>query len=113
MKWNGDPDYAFLFDTAGGGAANGFYCIVHDGSDAVYWNFKNGGYGTNISVNWPVSERSEWTHFVITWDGTTSTNAAKIYKNNVATSGTQTVSQTASGQNFKVGYTGVEYFNGS
>jgi hypothetical protein len=113
MKWNGDSNYAFLFDTAGGGATNGFYCIVHDTSDEIYWNFKNGSYGTNISVSYPVSERSEWTHFVITWDGTTSSNTAKIYKNNVATSGTQTVTQAASGQNFKIGYTGAEYFNGS
>jgi hypothetical protein len=113
MKWNGDSDYAFLFDTSGGGAGNGMYCIVHDVSDKIYWNFKNSSYGTNIEVAYPVSERTEWTHFVISWDGTTASNSAKIYKNTIATSGTQSVTQTTSQSNFKIGYVGVENFNGS
>jgi len=114
LKWNGDPDYAYLLDNSGGGNKNGFYLIVHDISDEIYWGFKNSVYGSNIMVPYPISERNKWTHIVVSWDGTTNTNSSHIYKNGIDFPGTQTVPQTNGFYNLNIGVSaiGYEWFNG-
>ena len=114
LKWNGDADYTYLFQFGDQGGQS-FYTILHDAIDTLYWGVTNGGYGSSISVGYSVAERSVWTNFVISWDGTTNTNAAKIYKNGVlATEGTQTKTQPNIGtQEYIIGNLGVEWFNGS
>ena len=113
LKWNGDADYAYLFQFGNQGGQS-FYTILHDAIDTLYWGVTNSGYGSSISVGYSVAERSVWTNFVISWDGTTNVNAAKIYKNGaLAIEGTQTKSQPNIGnQEYLIGNNGAEWFNG-
>ena len=114
MSWNGDSDYAYVFDNGGGSTGNGLYCIAHDSVDTLYFGFKNGSTLFQSNSGAPSIEKNTWIHWCLTWDGTTGTDKFKVYKNGVATSYTSTVANTTPAYNFRIGEqngTGGEHIN--
>ena len=110
-----DNTYSYTIDTGGGSLGNGIYIITHNVSTGLIIGFKNGSTFGSSSIPYTSSERKQWTHFCFSWDGTTSTDAFKIYKNNVATSFTSTVTNGGSAYPFRIGrsYNGTDWFGGS
>ena len=110
-----DTTYSYTIDTGGGSLGNGIYIITHNVSTGLIIGFKNGSTFGSSSIPYTSSERKQWTHFCFSWDGTTSTDAFKIYKNNVATSFTSTVTNGGSAYPFRIGrsYNGTDWFGGS
>lgn len=109
-----DNSYSYTMDTSGGSLGNGIYIITHNVSTGLIIGFKNGSTFGSSSIPYTSSERTQWTHFCFSWDGTTSTDAFKIYKNNVATSFTSTVTNGGSAYPFRIGrsYNGTDWFGG-
>jgi hypothetical protein len=110
-----DTTYSYTIDTGGGSLGNGIYIITHNVSTGLIIGFKNGSTFGSSSIPYTSSERKQWTHFCFSWDGTTSTDAFKIYKNNVATSFTSTVTNGGSAYPFRIGrsYNGTDWLGGS
>ena len=110
-----DNTYSYTIDTGGASLGNGIYIITHNVSTGLTIGFKNGSTFGSSSIPYTSSERKQWTHFCFSWDGTTSTDAFKIYKNNVATSFTSTVTNGGSAYPFRIGrsYNGTDWFGGS
>lgn len=109
-----DNSYSYTMDTSGGGAQTGIYIITHRVDVGLIIGFKGSSIFGSASIPYTSAERTQWTHFCFSWDGTTSANAFKIYKNDVATSFTSSVTNAGSTYPFKIGrsYTGTDYFGG-
>jgi hypothetical protein len=110
-----DNTYSYTIDTGGASLGNGLYISTHRTDVGLQFGFKNGStFGSSI-IPYSSAERTQWTHFCFSWDGTTSANAFKMYKNNVATSFTSTVTNNGSAYPFRIGrsYNGTDYFGGS
>ena len=109
-----DNSYSYTMDTSGGSAQTGIYIITHRVDVGLIIGFKGSSIFGSSLIPYTSAERTQWTHFCFSWDGTTSANAFKIYKNNVATSFTSSVTNAGSTYPFKIGrsYTGTDYFGG-
>ncbi|KEI76990.1 cell adhesion protein [Clostridium botulinum B2 128] len=116
--------FGFIINNSGGATANyGFSFAIND-SKGVYVNISKGTPGTYnllLSSNKTVCD-GEWHTVLFTWDGTTSTNSAKIYIDdliNEDVAGTPLVIETTNASyNLFVGKTGNPspppyFFNGS
>ena len=110
-----DNTYSYTMDNSGGSAQNGIYIITHNVSTGFIVGFKNSSTFGSASIPYSSVERTQWTHFCISWDGTTSTDAFKIYKNNVPTSFTSSVTNGGGSYPFRIGrsYNGTDWFGGS
>jgi hypothetical protein len=109
-----DNTYSYTMDNSGGSAQNGIYIITHNVSTGFIVGFKNSSV-FQPTIPYSSVERTQWTHFCISWDGTTSTDAFKIYKNNVPTSFTSSVTNGGGSYPFRIGrsYNGTDWFGGS
>ena len=109
-----DNTYSYTMDNSGGSAQNGIYIITHRTDVGFIVGFKNGSI-FQPSIPYSSAERTQWTHFCVSWDGTTSANAFKIYKNNVPTSFTSSVTNGGGSYPFKIGrsHVGTNWFGGS
>jgi hypothetical protein len=109
-----DNTYGYTIDTGGASLGNGLYISTHRTDVGFIVGFKNGSVFQS-TIPYSSVERTQWTHFCFSWDGTTSANAFKIYKNNVATSFTSTVTNGGSAYPFRIGrsYNGTDWFGGS
>ena len=110
-----DTAYGYTIDNSGGSLGNGIYIITHNVTNGLIVGFKNSSTFGSSLIPYTSAERTQWTHFCFSWDGTTSANAFKIYKNNVATSFTSTVTNNGSAYPFRIGrsYNGTDWFGGS
>ncbi len=110
-----DNTYSYTMDNGGGSLGNGLYIITHRTDVGLIIGFKNASTFGSASIPYSSAERTQWTHFCFSWDGTTTTNAFKIYKNNIATSFTSTVTNAGAAYPFRIGrsYNGTDYFGGS
>lgn len=116
--------FGFIINNSGGATANyGFSFTIND-SKGVYVNISKGTpgeYNLSLTSNKIVCD-GEWHTVLFTWDGTTSTNSAKLYIDdliNEDAAGTPLVSEmTNASYNLFVGKTGnpsspYYFFNGS